>query len=236
MCTFFYVASHSRWDFFRGGGGGVGVWGGGGGGGGVVGCAMKHIMQSQRVMPSTDKLRGEAARTWSHGRAMHQRLLNLLLLCFFAFLFSVSSSAFFFFFFFSPSAVRGAYLQVSAGVAGRLPSRHFTAALLPRTAHSFPGFVQSTTALLPLSCHPAPSALHRSLSTRVWEGGPSVHVCVCGGREREWERERDRERGRVRVGEGWRGCKYVCALSLECTSPLTSTQKAWTSCLSGFVL
>lgn len=72
-----------------------------------------------------------------------------------------------FFFLLSPSAVRGAYLQVSAGVAGRLPSRHFTAALLPRTAHSFPGFVQSTTALLPLSCHPAPSALHRALSTRV---------------------------------------------------------------------
>lgn len=68
---------------------------------------------------------------------------------------------------FSSSAVHKAYLQVSAGVAGRIPSRHFTAALLPRTAHSFPGFVQSTTALLPLSCHPAPSALHHSLSTPV---------------------------------------------------------------------
>lgn len=73
-----------------------------------------------------------------------------------------------------PSTVE-AYLQVSAGVTGRLPSRHFKAALRPTTVRSFPGFVQSTTALLPPSCHPAPSALHCSLSTSVLEGG----LCSC---------------------------------------------------------
>jgi len=75
------------------------------------------------------------------------------------------------------------------------------AAVLSRTAHSFPGFVQSTTALLPHSCHPAPSALHCSRSTPVWEGGLPLHVCmrVCvriWGKERERE-ERGRKRGRV---------------------------------------
>ena len=210
-----------------------GIFFGGGGGGWLCNETHNAIAACDAIHRQIERRGSTYVEPWScHASAAFKPppplFFRLPFLCLFLCLF--------FFFFFSPSAVRGAYLQVSAGVAGRLPSRHFTAALLPRTAHSFPGFVQSTTALLPLSCHPAPSALHRSLSTRVWEGGPSVHVCVCGGREREWERERDRERGRVRVGEGWRGCKYVCALSLECTSPLTSTQKAWTSCLSGFVL
>lgn len=127
---------------------------------GILSCAMTRKIQSQHAMPSTEKFRGSLdveSRSY-HASAALKPLLSSV-----AFL-SVSSSFFFFFF---PSAVHKAYLQVSAGVAGRLPSRHLTAALLPRAAHSFPGFVQSTTALLVLLCNPAPSAPHRSLSAPV---------------------------------------------------------------------
>lgn len=128
---------------------------------GVPDSAMKHVMQSQHAMPCTVKLRGgslDVVPLLYHASAALKTS-------------PLSSSAF------SLSAAHTAYLQVSAGVAGRLLSRHFTSALLPRTVHSSPGFVQSTAAFLHPSCHPAPSALHRSLSTPVWEGGLSVRVC-----------------------------------------------------------
>lgn len=107
-----------------------------------------------------------------------------------------------------------AYLQVSAGVAGRFPSRHFTAALLPRTARSFPGFVQFATALLPPSCHPTP-ALHRSLSTSVWERD------LCDG-------EREREAEWMREEMGWMLLSVLCLLDV-----LT---RGWSSSLLEFEL
>lgn len=178
---------------------------------GILSCALTHIIQSQHAMPSTDKLRG----SWVESRSYHASADSKPLLSSFAFL-SLSLPQFFF-----PSAVHRAYLQVSAGVAGRLPSRHLTAALLPRTAHSFPGFVQSTTALLVLLCHQAPSAPHRSLSTPVWEGGLSVHVCLCVC---VWGKEKGRGRGRV-VERGDGKDVNICALDLECSTPLTFIQR-----------
>lgn len=108
-------------------------------------------------MPSRDELRRGSlcAEPQSYHATMHELHENLICLPL-----SVASSAY------SPRVTHKAYLQVSAGVTGRLPLRHVTAALLPRTAHSFAGFVQITT-LLSLSCNPVPSALHCSLSTPV---------------------------------------------------------------------
>lgn len=122
------------------------------------------------------------------------------------------------------------YLQVSV-------SRHFTAALLPRTAHFFAGFVH-TTRLLLLSCQPAPSVLQRSLFTPLWEG---VSLCMCMHvyKERAREGDRAREREREREWEWEREgneMERMCALYLNCAFLFLTYTEAGPLCLPGYVL
>ena len=181
------------------------------------GRAMKHIMQSQRVMPSTDTLSGEAARTWSHGRAMHQRLLNLLLLlCFFAFPSSVSSTALFFSL--SISGARGLPSGLCRS-SWQAPFEAFHSCSSPQDCALLP-WLCSINNSPPASLLPPSSfcSSQRSIFSRVRGGSVCacvcvcLCVCVCGGREREWERERQRERVReaesewVRDGEDVNMC------------------------------
>lgn len=128
-----------------------------------MGCVRRLCADTHAISASTDKLRGA---TRNHGRNMHQRLeifLHRLLLLLFPLRPSLRSS---------PPATCAAYLQVSAGVAGRFPPRHFTADLHPRTARSFAGFAQTAAALLPLFLLP-PSSFCSSLL--------SIYSCVRGG-------------------------------------------------------
>lgn len=104
---------------------------------------------------------------------MHQQLESLLLPCLLLIILLIMSS----------------YLRISAGVANRLPSRHFTAGLLLSTAQSFAGvFKEQAARLSPVN------QLLLLFTTRyllLFEEGLSVCVCTCVFKKSERERKQE---------------------------------------------